>query len=181
MAFQKDKTTAAQTAANGAAEIVAALVTAGVLKTTAKADEYFDARFTATLDLLDPIVEADNEMFREQAGSGDGETSTKKRRSSKSSGSRSNGKITVKQARELELNGGMFKGLTLGEVVDMSADDAEEYGAREGQSGKNYVKFLASTKNRNAFVRKFAKVLVAPKKAADEDEDEDEGSDEDED
>lgn len=171
MGFRKDQTTAAQTAANVAGVIVSSLVAAGVVKTAAAASkatlEVFQTLF-GDETTLQAVVIADNEVFAAQDDAAPAKSSGSK--TSSKSTSKSNKAISLEDARSMELKSGKFKGVTLGEVYDMSADEAAEYNHRDGERGRTYITWLATDKNPNDFTRKFAAALLAGVKADGDDE-----------
>lgn len=172
MAFIKDKATSANAAIMSSSDIVAALVTAGKVTTVAKAVEAAETLFDAFLVKAGEVVDADNEAFAaaDTRGGGDDEKPARKSSGSSSKSSTSKGKgsskraITAEDAATLELNSGPFKGLTMGEVMDLDEEAAEEYEYDKG-TGADYIGWLATSRNPNDFTRARAKALVA----ADED------------
>lgn len=166
--FRKDKTTAAQTAANVAGGVASALIAAGKVTTVAKAAEAVTTVFDELFDKLGPVVEGDNEVFA--AAEAEAEKAAPKKAASKSSGSKSKssgskggGKTFTKdEALELELNSGKFKGVTIGEVLEMDEDEAAEHNHREGEAGRTYVEWLATDANPNTFTRNAAVAALEP-------------------
>ncbi|MES2156008.1 MAG: hypothetical protein V4510_12820 [bacterium] len=166
MAFQKDKTTAAQTAGNVAGNVAAAALTAGKLDVDSAAEFVVDV-FEALFTKLAPIVDADNANFLAQEGAAPasktaksgGERSYSKTRSSKTRG---NSSVSLDDALGMELNFGAFGGETMGNVLALSADDADEqYGYGDGErSGRDYITWLATDKNKNDYVRTRARVIA---------------------
>jgi len=174
MGFRKDKTTAAQTASNTAGVITAANIAATDGMTASAAAKYAVTVFEALFEVLSPVVDADNKLFAEQEEAAPAPKSSGGSKTKSSGGSgRSGGgkKFTLDEALELELNSGKFKGQTLGDVYNMDADEAAEYGHREGEAGKSYVKWLTTEKNPNSYTRDAALALIAGKKASSDDED----------
>lgn len=170
MGFRKDKTTVAQTAANNAGNIVAALATAGIVKTAAAAQKAFDELYGGFYGPLAEVVDADNEMFAEQekadAKSGGG------RSSSRSGGSRKGGSggsaaPSLQDSLDMVLNFGAFKTLTLSEVLDLDAEGAQEYGYGEGdKTGRQYVEWLAKNTDPKAkYAATRAAVIVESQRA----------------
>lgn len=151
--YRKDKTTVAQTALNGASEVAAALVGAGLIKTVEEADAYINSRFESTFALLAPIVDADNALFAE----------TEAVSPAKSSGSK-----TVKASKpgatpgETEFDGGKFKGCTISEVYAMTEDVAKNtYGHQYGAGSTYILNYVATDKNTNPTTREAAKQFLA--------------------
>jgi hypothetical protein len=171
MGFRKDKTTAAQTAANVAGAVTAANIAATDGMTATAAAKYVVTVFEALFEQLGPVVEADNLVFAEQDEVAPVRKSTTRSSGSTSSGSTGGGKkFTAEEAAELVLNSGKYKKQTLGAVYQMDADEAAEYGAREGEGGKEYVQWLTTEKNPNSYTRDAAKALIAGRRASSDDE-----------
>lgn len=161
MAYRQLFTGIKQTAYNVAGSVVAAEIAAGIVQ----ANEV-QSRLLEIADLLfedlSQVVESDNKILEAEdakepakpRSSGSGNWQNKPR---SGGGSRS---ITADSARETTLNFGAFKGLTLGEVFDMSADDAAAYGYGDGKkTGKQYVTWLSKNED-NRFMQDRAKVLI---------------------
>lgn len=168
MAFQKDKTGAKQTAINAAATVTAALVSAGVIKSASAAMETMAEVRDSIFEDIAVTVDADNAMFREN-DTGSTSKSGGRGGNRKSGGnSGRGGSISLSDARGTDLKFGAFKGLTLGEVVKMTEDDADEYGYKG--SGKKYIRWLASEQNENDYMRRRAQVIIdAARSSSDED------------
>lgn len=173
--FRKDKTTAAQTAANSAAVVTAAAIQKGTIDNGGEAAaEFAVVVFDALFDRLAPVVDADNEVFAAvdaeqapaapRASSG---TSTKSR-SSKTGGNkgRSSGggksSVTLGDALNTVLNFGAFEGETLAHLLDIGADEAhEDYGYRDGDAdGRDYLAWLAGAKQKNDFIQRRARLVA---------------------
>lgn len=151
--FRKDKTTVAQTAANTAAEVTAALVGAGVIKTAAAADKYFNERSKGTFEALQVVVDADNAMFAEvEAAAPAPKKSTSRSKKSTDEGD----DRPFDDPGSIALKSGPFKDVTIAEVYGLSEDEAKEtYGHKRG-SGAAYIKWLATGSNPNPFTKKAA-------------------------
>lgn len=167
--FRKDKTTAAQTAANGAAEVTAALVTAGVIGNTEDALAFADQMYDQTFAKLGEVVEADNEVF----ASVEAEQPKRSSGGSRSSGggSRKSSGAGSKPAGEVELIFGAFKGLTLNEVYDLTEEQCAEYGYPKAdpgsKSGRDYIVWLSKNEDEKAsFIRGKALELLETKRAS---------------
>jgi hypothetical protein len=176
MAFRKDKTGAAQTAANSAAVLVSAF--ADSFDSFESAVEAYNELREATFEDLAAVVDADNEVFAaaekgersngssSRRSNGKASSSSSKSRSRKTSGgsSRKGGKssITLDDALSLELNFGAFEGETLETVLGLDADTADdEYGYGDGErDGRDYIAWLASDKNKNEFVQRRARIIA---------------------
>lgn len=167
MAFIKDKTGSAQTAANAAAVVVAAF--AGQFGSFKEAVEAYDDLRADIFGDLEQVVDADNTKFAAEA---DGSTSTKaprekKDRSSKTGGSKRGGSkggssIDLESSLSMELNYGAFEGEKLGDVLKLTADECDEdYSYGDGErDGRDYISWLASDKNQNEFVQRRARVIA---------------------
>lgn len=166
MAFVKDKTGAAQTAANASATVIAAF--ADSFKSFDDAVVAFNELRTQVFEELAVVVDADNAVFAANDNGGTSKPAKSSGSSSRSgktfarkSGS-NGGSIGLKDALDMELNFGAFGGETLETVLNLSADDADEqYGYGDGErSGRDYVTWLASDKNKNEYVQKRARVIA---------------------
>lgn len=166
MAFVKDKTGSAQTAANASAVVVAAF--ADSFKNFDAAVEAFNDLRQQVFEDLAAIVDADNEKF---AAADSGTTAKPKReRSSSSSRKTGGGKsygnkksgISLDDALTMTLNFGAFEGETLGDVLGLSADECDDdYGYGDGErDGRDYIKWLASDSNKNEFVQRRARIIA---------------------
>ncbi len=167
MTFQKDYTTVAQTAANAASVVTAALITAKVITDQDDASAYLSETQEALFDTLSAVVKSDNEMFKaEDTGKSTKPAGQHKR----STGGRSGGRKSsgggfpgsLKDALALELNSGAFEGVTIAKVLDLSAEEADDdYAYGDGdKSGADYIAWLASDMNKNTYTRAAA-ALVA--------------------
>lgn len=165
MAYRQLFTGIKQTAYNVAGSIVAAEIAAGIVdvkKVKARLSELAGLVF----EDLSEVVASDNEILAAEDAR---EAKSAPKRSynggggySKSSGGGGGGRssVTPESARETTLNFGAFKGLTLGEVFEMSANDAAGYGYGDGKkNGKQYVAWLAKNED-NRFMMDRAKVLI---------------------
>lgn len=176
-AYRKDYATSINAAIMTAGDVTAALVNHGFIASLDDAAAVAKKITAALFEVAKPIVDEDNAAF-EAAAERDGETSS---RSSSRGGSgrslsgrgkggrsRSGGKSggfkkpTLKSASELELTWGAFEGVTLGDLVGISAEDADaDFGYGDGErDGSDYLVWLASENNPNEFVRERA-ILVA--------------------
>lgn len=171
MAFVKDKTGSAQTAANASAVVVAAF--ADSFKSFDDAVEAYNALRSDIFDELAAIVDADNEKFaandsgaksngasrssngRAKGGSSRG-SKTSKGKSSKGSS------ISLEDALGMTLNYGAFEGETLETVLGLSVDECEDdYGYGDGErDGRDYIGWMASDKNQNDFTQRRARVIA---------------------
>jgi hypothetical protein len=168
MAFRKDKTTAAQTAANVAGNVVSALIAAGAINEVAKAKKAVVDVFTPLFETLSPIVDADNEVFAaaeaadptpkssSRAGSGAGSgraAGASKSGATKKASVGSGG--SPDDPGSIKLDRGFFKGLTLAEVENLDEAEAAGYGYERG-AGSAYIDYLVGDQNRNTFLRDMA-------------------------
>lgn len=167
MAFVKDKTGSAQTAANASATVIAAF--ADQFKTFDDAVEAFNSLRSEVFEDLAKIVDADNAVFAANDSGpapkksyGGTKSNGGSSRSGKTRGGSGGGSISLGDALDMELNFGAFGGETLKTVLALSADEAEEdYGYGDGErSGRDYITWLASDKNKNEYVQKRARVIA---------------------
>jgi hypothetical protein len=144
MAYQKTRTEGYQTSTNVAAELTAALVAQGAVEATASAvigtvREIRDALFS---DII-VITDADNAMLQAEAAKAPASTSGESRRATSADG---NGKgshtFTKDEGLALSMNFGKFKGMTVGDILNLSASEAEKYGYTTGP-GRTWVEWLA--------------------------------------
>jgi hypothetical protein len=166
MAFVKDETGILQTATNAAAVLVAAELSAGIITdgsdVTARVAELRDGLFA-------PLNEArirDNAVFKAEEANKPAKATGS--RTTRPAGTATGGTITVEQARGTELTFGKFKGVLLGDVFDMPASQAADYGHGAGdKAGRTYVEWLSTNEN-NAFMAKRASVLLDAARASSE-------------
>lgn len=165
MAYQKDETGIRQTAANVAASLTVAEVTAGIIKShdavTKRFGEFSDSVFAS----LDEARVRDNEMFKTE------EASTPARKtSSKSSGSKSSGGGDIDNPGTVAFKGkGKFAGLTVEEVYALTADEAGDgysYTDKDGNKkpGSAYIEWCAGNE-KNPFMQKVATKFLELKRA----------------
>lgn len=164
MAFRKDQTGVAQTAANTAATVVAAAITAGVIQSMEDAKAEFDSIRLSTFEDLKGIVEADNIIFAEAEANAPKATRTSAPRAS---GGSNGGYATpsLETALATDLGFGKFKTVTLGELAKMTAAETAEYGYETG-NGVKYLTYLSTLdrvedgKKPNPFIASRAKVVL---------------------
>lgn len=157
MVFQKDETGILQTAANAAATLTAASVTAGLITDLNEVKSFFDEQRTDIFGVLDLARIRDNEMFKlEEANkparpSGGRSTGSSSKPAAASGGGRFKAvpgnkfKGTRDEALALELTFGKFKGVTVATILAMPASEAVEYNHGTSDSpkpGKTYVEWL---------------------------------------
>jgi hypothetical protein len=163
MAFVKDKTGSAQTAANASATVVAAF--ADRFNSIDEAVVAFNSLREQLFADLSAVVDADNAAF---AAADNGSTPKAKSngasRSAKTGGgSKGGGKApALKDALSLDLSWGAFKGETLETILNLSVDECfDDYGYGDGEkSGRDYISWLAGSNNNNDFVGTRARVIA---------------------
>jgi hypothetical protein len=166
MAFRKDKTGSAQTAANAAAVVVSAYTDSfGNFDEAVKAFHTLRGEIFSDLSL---VVDADNKVFEEAEASSPAPKSSGSRerktggksRAKNSSGSWFKGDLG--DAKELKLKFGAFEGESLEAVLGFDADTCdEEYGYGDGnRDGRDYIKWLASDKNENIGLQVAARLIA---------------------
>ena len=168
VAYQSGKTGALQTAVNAAATITAAYIGAtedpNQVKDLVDINGVFEGIKAGLFAELSAQVDADNALFKAEAESAPKATGGSSRRAGSTGGTGAgaapNGAITLEKAKDLVLNFGAFKGMTLQEVWEASASEAADRGYGEGdKTGKKYVTWLTGNE-RNAYVASHAQVLV---------------------
>lgn len=171
MAFRKDKTTAAQTAANVAGGVAQAAIAKGVIAHADEAAKYAVVVFEALFERLGPVVEADNKVFEAAEGTTttvaktSGKSTARKGKTSGGSKRRSGGgggSVTLEDALGMELNSGAFEGVTLGGLLEIGVDEAEDgYGYGNGErDGRDYIAWLASDTYENDYVQRRARLIA---------------------
>lgn len=168
MTFQKDKTTVAQTAANASATVTAALVTAGVIDSRSATTDFFEKLQESVFATLEKVVEGDNAMFKAEDGggsrssSGGNKSKSSGGRKSSGGGKKSGFPGSLRDALKLELNSGAFEGTTLGDVLGLSEEDADaDYAYGDGEkSGRDYIAWLATERNKNEYTRGAAQLIA---------------------
>lgn len=149
MAYSIGKTSALQTAIKAGVDIALAEYAAGAL----------------TGPIMDRVQEIANELKGElfaqvdddNAGSAGGSTYR-----APSGGNSRGGAVTVEDAKTMVLNFGWAKGLTIGDVLVMSKDEAAAYsGGKYARTGLDYVKWMSTNKDpKGAFASARAKVAL---------------------
>lgn len=185
MAYRKDKTGSLQTATNVAGAVVQTLIEAGAIKFAAskKADVVIEETFGHIDDLTQRIftplaeqVDADNALF-EEAEKEEAKSGRSAGRSSGNAGRRSSGggggggssKVSLEDASATELTWGAFKGISLGEIAEMSKRDVEDAGVDYAGSGKRYLAWLSKNQDNN-YMASRAKVVLASLRDGGDDE-----------
>jgi hypothetical protein len=165
MPFQKDKTGALQTATNAATNIVVAGLTSGAFKVDG--DDFAESVFAEVEDLttriFEPLaaqVDEDNEMFKKNDSGGGSRSGGSRSGGGKGKGRSGGG--SVETDGSMEMSWGAFKGETIADIYEMSADEASEYGYESG-SGKKYVTWLSKNTD-NEYAAKRAKAFLDAKK-----------------
>jgi hypothetical protein len=161
--FRKDQTGVAQTAANTAATMVAAAITAGIIGDMEVAKTEFDRIREATFADLKSVVDTDNELFAAV------EAAAPAKSSSSSSGEKTYADPSLEQALNTELSFGAFKGVKLSRVIEMTDAERAEYGYEKGATA--YLTYLskldkvseadaAKGRKPNTFIASRAKVIL---------------------
>ena len=167
MTYQKDQTGILQSATKAAAEMTAAELGAGIIKSHETAVKRFEELRATILEPLEAARTADNEMFKAEEASAPAKTaSSGGNRSGGKSGGKASGPIT--DAGSVVIKGGKFDTLTVSDVYDMPASLAEDYGYcdRDGspKPGSKYIQWL-TTNDKNPFMQKVAKTFLESKRA----------------
>ena len=136
--FRKDQTGVAQTAANTAATMVAAAITAGVIGDMETATTEFDRIRAATFEDLQKVVDHDNELFASVEAAAPARSTSS---SSSSGGAKSYAPPSLEQALDCELTFGAFKGVKLGRIIEMTDAERAEYGYEKGATA--YLTYLS--------------------------------------
>jgi hypothetical protein len=143
-----------QTAINGAVTLTSAFVAAG---------------FVSDIDEARSVFEKERDSIFETLGSQPNEQPARASGGSRSSGGGSKGsgggkQFTADEARNIDLIFGKFKGVTLGELENMSASDTEEYGYEKG--GLAYLKYLANNDDpKGGFIKRAASAILEERRA----------------
>ncbi len=139
--YRQLKTSAGQTAANAAVQLVAAKLGEGGTVIDAF-NELFDAVFAK----LSPIVDADNALLEAQEGAA---PAAKKASSSKNPG-------------DTLFTGGKFKGKTIAEVFAMDEATAKsDFGHQYGDGASYITGYVATAKNSNDTTRIAGEAFLA--------------------
>ncbi len=157
MAYSIGKTSALQTAVKAGVDIALAELQAGILTTHDDVMARFgEVKEELKVELLaqveDDIIQAGvQQSAPRSSGGGTG------------GGTPSGAPFTLDDAKNLVLNFGAFKGLTLGDVITMSAQDAQAYsGGSYKRSGLDWVKWCASNKDpKGKFASERAALVLA--------------------
>jgi hypothetical protein len=148
--FRKDETGVAQTAANTAATLVAAAMTAGVITDVAEARAEFDAIRAATFADLALVVKADNALFASVEAAAPAAKPSGKASSGGGKGNYDNASVVIEYGA---LKG---KGKTVAETYALSA--AEFSALTDGgytKSGAEYIEWMTGN-DKNPFMQKVA-------------------------
>lgn len=180
--FRKDRTTAAQTAANSSAQVTAALVTAGVITDADEAMEFNGRLYAQTFSELGSVVEQDNEMFAKveaeapkSSGRSGGSRKSGGSKGKSGSGRKVNGVPVLDDPGSMELKFGAFKGLSLYEVYDLDGDQCADYGYPKNdpgsKSGRDYVLWVSKNEDENAeYARAQALAFLEDRRASSDEE-----------
>lgn len=167
MAYRKDKTTVAQTAANDAAQMVSALIAAGIIDNVEGAGNAFASLQSTIFEQLTPVVDGDNALFEK--------VEAENPAPAKSSGGGKGGgsKLDAAAARATVLNFGRFKDLTLAQVEALAPGEgkAEGYNDKDGapKSGLAYIEWLSKS-DTNEYMARRAKLILEDLKSGSADE-----------
>ena len=150
MSYAPSKSGLMQTASNVAATLTSAYATAGIITDQDDLDKYFKSTQEAVYQDLSAV--ADTEAESRPASSGGGNRGG----GSKNSGGEYNG--SIEDAKAVSLTFGAFKGVTLGELFDFTADQCAEYGYEKG-NGRKYFEYLGRN-DKNPFIMGRAKAII---------------------
>lgn len=179
MAFRKDKTTAAQTAANGAATVTAALVTAGVIADTDTAMSFHDSLYDQTFAKLGSVVEGDNVVFAEAEAADPPKSSSRagsgaaRGRAGDAKGGGKSGPKVLDDPGSMEFIFGSFKGLTIAEVYELDEDQCAEYGypsKGDPKTGRDYIVWCSKNQDEKAAYSRTQALAFLESKRAGSDE-----------
>lgn len=147
MAYSVGKTSALQTAIKAGVDIALAEYAAGALNGPIM-DRVQEIASELKVDLF-AQVDQDNAGVATARPSG--------------SGTASGGPVSTQDAKDMVLNFGAFKGMTLGDVAAMTRDEAMAYtSGTYKKSGLDYVKWMATNKDpKGAFSAARAQVVLA--------------------
>lgn len=143
-----------QTAVNAATTLVAAYVNSGLITSIDDAKAEFA---TAKEDIFTILQAQPNDEPRAQRSSGRSGAPSKGRGKS----------FTPEEARAIDLAFGKFKGVTLGELENMTGSECAEYGYGEGEkSGLQYLKYLANNDDpKGSFIRAAATAVLEDRRS----------------
>ena len=151
-----------QTAVNVSATLVAAYAQAGLITTIEEADAKFESTRSATFELLGE--QSNDEPKRSSGGGRPGGTS--------GGGNKQGGgkQFTADEARAIDLIFGKFKGVTLGDLENMTGSDCADYGYGDGEkTGVQYLKYLANNDDpKGSFIKKAATAILDERRASSE-------------
>ncbi len=140
--YRQLKTTAGQTAANAAVQLVDAKLGEG-----GTVVEAFNELFDAVYAKLEPIVDADNALLESQEAAAPAPKS------------KSN---VAKNPGDTVFTGGKFKGLTIAEVFAMDEATAKSnYGHQYGDGASYITGYVAPSKNSNDTTRTAGEAFLA--------------------
>lgn len=168
MTYQKDQTGILQTATKAAADLTAAEMAAGIIKSHDTAIDRFDEIRKHVLVDLTAAVAADNEMFKaEEAAS---PAPARRGGAARKSGGGAAKSSDIGDPGAVELKGkGKFAGLTVAEVQALSGEQSEAYGYVDkdgvGKPGSLYIQWL-TTNDKNPFMQRVATQFIEGLRAA---------------
>ena len=141
--YRQLKTTAAQTAANAAVQLVEAKLGEG-----GTVVEAFNELFDAVFAKIEPIVDDDNALLEQQEASAPASKKTTTKAPS--------------NPGDVVFTGGKFKGLTIAEVFAMDEAKAKaDYGHQYGDGASYITGYVATPKNSNDTTRVAGEAFLA--------------------
>jgi hypothetical protein len=180
--YRKDQTTVAQTAANNAATVVAALINVSVIDSVESATAALKSIQASVFAELKGVVDTDNALFEKV----EKENPAPARNSGGNKGGGGGGtKLDAAAARATVVNFGRFgpqgtegeddyeAGLTLAQVEALAPGEgrADGYNDKEGKpkSGLQYIEWLAKS-DKNPFMARRATLILEDLKSGSADE-----------
>lgn len=158
--FRKDKTTAAQTAANAAAEVVKARIQSGDFGNTDAVNEALLSHFDALFGRLGPVVESDNALFEATEAAAPAASSAPKKNKPEVA-------VDPNTPGDTIFLGGKFKNCTIKDVYEMDEETAKTQYKHPYGAGSTYItNYVATEKNTNETTRAAAQAFLASIKQA---------------
>lgn len=150
--FRKDKTTAAQTAANVAGAVTVARIASGEFAAGEDINTALVGTFQALYGELAPVVDGDNALFAEvEAAAPSTAKATKKAETV----------VDPAAPGDTVFTGGKFKGQSIKDVYEMSEDAAKSFGHQYGAGSSYVTNYVATDKNSNEATRQAAQAYIA--------------------
>lgn len=152
MAYSIGKTSALQTAIKAGVDIAIAEFNAAVAQGIPTPDIMSRVQAVADNLKVELFAQADEDNAVSASSSG----------APRSGGFKGTTGITLEDARDMVLNFGAFKGMTLGDVVTMTADEAIAYtNGKYTRPGLEWVKWCSSNRDpKGAFAAARAKLML---------------------